>query len=141
MALKADFLKEIATMKKITMGNCPNIVNMVGCCTLQEPLSLVLEYIPKSDLRTYLWTIRKQVSIHLKLHIVMCTDNYGRGLCLCNYMLFNVDYSAEGQTMPDGPVIFTTIEGLINDCTSVGTSHTHISCELLILHCQEGTYL
>ena len=63
-ALKADFLREIATMKKIAMGNCPYVVNMVGCCTLQEPLSLVLEYIPKSDLRSYLWTIRKQVTIH-----------------------------------------------------------------------------
>ena len=63
MALKADFLKEIATMKKITMGNCPNVVNMVGCCTLQEPLSLVLEFISKGDLQNYLWTIREQVSI------------------------------------------------------------------------------
>ena len=61
-ALKADFMMEIATMKKITMGNCPYVVNMVGCCTLQEPLSLVLEYIPSRDLRTYLWTIRQQVS-------------------------------------------------------------------------------
>ena len=44
------------------MGNCPYVVNMVGCCTLQEPLSLVLEYIPSRDLRTYLWTIRQMVS-------------------------------------------------------------------------------
>ena len=61
-ALKSDFLKEIATMKKITMGNCPYVVNMVGCCTLQEPLALVLEYIPNGDLLTYLRTIRKLVS-------------------------------------------------------------------------------
>ena len=61
-ALKADFMMEIATMKKITLGNCPYVVNMMGCCTLQEPLSLVLEYIPSRDLRTYLWTIRQQVS-------------------------------------------------------------------------------
>ena len=51
-------------MKQITMGTCPYVVNMVGCCTLQEPLALVLEYIPKSDLRSYLWTIREQVTIH-----------------------------------------------------------------------------
>ena len=55
-------MMEIATMKKITLGNCPYVVNMMGCCTLQEPLSLVLEYIPSRDLRTYLWTIRQQVS-------------------------------------------------------------------------------
>ena len=61
-ALKSDFLKEIATMKKITMGNCPYFVNMVGCCTSQEPLALVLEYIQNGDLLTYLRTIRKLVS-------------------------------------------------------------------------------
>ena len=61
-ALKSDFLKEIATMKKITMGNCPYLVNMVGCCTLQEPLALVLEYVPHGDLLTYMRTMRKLVS-------------------------------------------------------------------------------
>ena len=60
--LKSDFLKEIATMKKITMGNCPYVVNMVGCCTLQEPLALVLEYVPHGDLLTYMRTMRKLVS-------------------------------------------------------------------------------
>ena len=32
------------------MGNCPNAVNMAECCTLQEPIALVLEYIPNGDL-------------------------------------------------------------------------------------------
>ena len=73
VALKADFLKEIATMKTITMGNCPYVVNMVGCCTLQEPLALVLEYIPNRDLRTYLWIIREQVS-HF-MYSISCRKN------------------------------------------------------------------
>ena len=77
-------------MKKITMGNCPYVVNMVGCCTLQEPLALVLEYIPNGDLLTYLKTIRKLVSISIQsmdIHIekiqiqellanVTCSDYY-----------------------------------------------------------------
>jgi serine/threonine protein kinase len=58
-SLKSDFLKEIATMKTITKENCPNVVNMVGCCTLQEPLALVQEYAPHGDLLTYLRTVRK----------------------------------------------------------------------------------
>jgi serine/threonine protein kinase len=58
-ALKSDFLKEIVTMKKITMGGCPHVVNMVGCSTLQEPIALVIEYISHGDLLTYLRTIRK----------------------------------------------------------------------------------
>ena len=59
--LKSDFLKEIATMKKITMGNCPYVVNMVGCCTMQEPLALVLEFLSQGDLLDYLRKCRKQV--------------------------------------------------------------------------------
>ena len=51
-------------MNKVTMGSCPYVVNMVGCCTLQEPLALVLEYVPHGDLLTYLRTVRKLVSIY-----------------------------------------------------------------------------
>ena len=61
--LKTDFLKEIATVKKITQSNCPYFVNMVGYC-MQEPLALVLEYIPNGDLLTYLRTMRKLVSVY-----------------------------------------------------------------------------
>lgn len=60
--LKMEFLKEISTMKKISMGRCPHVVNMIGCCTLQEPLALVLEYAAYGDLLEYLRTIRKRVS-------------------------------------------------------------------------------
>ena len=54
-----DFLKEISTMKKISLGRCPHVVNMVGCCTLQEPLALVLEYASYGDLLEYLRTMRR----------------------------------------------------------------------------------
>ena len=60
--LKMEFLKEISTMKKISMGRCPHVVNMIGCCTLQEPLGLVLEYAAYGDLLEYLRTIRQRVS-------------------------------------------------------------------------------
>ena len=65
--LKTDFLKEIATVKKITQSNCPYFVNMVGYC-MQEPLALVLEYIPNGDLLTYLRTMRKLVSVYQDDH-------------------------------------------------------------------------
>lgn len=66
--LKMDFLKEISTMKKISMGRCPHVVNMIGCCTLQEPLALVLEYAAYGDLLEYLRTIRQRVSACSILH-------------------------------------------------------------------------
>ena len=48
-------------MKKIAFGGCPYVVNMVGCCTTQEPLALVLEYLSQGDLLDYLRKHRKQV--------------------------------------------------------------------------------
>lgn len=68
--LKMEFLKEISTMKKISMGRCPHVVNMIGCCTLQEPLALVLEYAAYGDLLEYLRTIRQRVSAVLSSHCI-----------------------------------------------------------------------
>jgi len=58
---RSDFLLEIDMMKKISEGYCANIVNMVGCVTLQEPLCLVTEFVPHGDLLDYLRNQRKKV--------------------------------------------------------------------------------
>ena len=50
-------------MKKIAEGYNPNIVNMVGCVTLQEPLCLITEFIPYGDLLSYLKHQRKKVRV------------------------------------------------------------------------------
>ncbi|EDO36551.1 predicted protein [Nematostella vectensis] len=50
--LRADFLKEIQLMKEV--GSHRNIVNMLGCCTLTEPMFLIVEYLPYGDLLHYL---------------------------------------------------------------------------------------
>ena len=51
-----DFLAEIAMMKRV--GIHPNIVVMLACITVQQPLSMVLEYVPYGDLLHYLRTLR-----------------------------------------------------------------------------------
>jgi proto-oncogene tyrosine-protein kinase Ret len=56
---KDEFLKEIDLMKRVSLGKCPNIVNTIGCCTLQEPIALVMEYVPYGNLLGYLRTSRK----------------------------------------------------------------------------------
>ena len=66
-SLKANFLKEIETMKKVSgTGNelSKFVVNMVGCCTMQEPLLLVLEYIKHGDLLTYLRSRRQKGNVN-----------------------------------------------------------------------------
>lgn len=61
---KANFYKEIEMMKKVSGGENGLrrfVVNMVGCMTMQEPMLLVLEFVSKGDLLSYLRAIRKQV--------------------------------------------------------------------------------
>ena len=50
-------------MKKVSGGVCPYVVNMVGCCTHQEPIALVLEYAANGDLLRYLRAMRKLVCV------------------------------------------------------------------------------
>ena len=58
---KSDFLKEIKLMKKVSTGNNPYVINMVGCCTTQEPLALIIDFAPNGDLLTFLRAHKKEV--------------------------------------------------------------------------------
>nr|XP_022909572.1 receptor-like tyrosine-protein kinase kin-15 [Onthophagus taurus] len=51
-----DFRAEIDIMKKI--GQHPNIVTMLKCCTLHEPFMMIMEYVPYGDLKHYLMNLR-----------------------------------------------------------------------------------
>ena len=56
---RREFLTEIELMKN--MGSHKNIVNMLGCCTVQEPMFLLVEYVPYGDLLHYLRKRRTKV--------------------------------------------------------------------------------
>jgi serine/threonine protein kinase len=56
-----DFLNEIDLMKKISEGNNPHIVNMIGCVTIREPLLLVMEFVKYGDLEQFLKYIRSRL--------------------------------------------------------------------------------
>ena len=45
---KEEFLQEIEQLK--LLGAHQNIVSLVGCCTLRERKSLVIEHVPFGDL-------------------------------------------------------------------------------------------
>ncbi|XP_050082961.1 mast/stem cell growth factor receptor Kit isoform X2 [Anopheles aquasalis] len=51
-----EFLDEISMMKKV--GQHPNIVTLLGCCTIKQPLTMIMEYIGCGDLLEYLRKIR-----------------------------------------------------------------------------------
>ena len=58
---KREFFDEIAMMK--TVGFHRNIVNLVGCCTITEPLCLIQEFVPCGDLLHYLRERRTEVRL------------------------------------------------------------------------------
>ncbi|XP_058815505.1 tyrosine-protein kinase Mer isoform X2 [Topomyia yanbarensis] len=53
-----EFLDEITMMKRV--GRHPNIVTLLGCCTIKEPLTMIMEYIGCGDLLEYLRKIRSK---------------------------------------------------------------------------------
>ncbi|GFR66256.1 neurite outgrowth regulated kinase precursor [Elysia marginata] len=52
VSYKEDLVAEINLMKRI--GNHPNIVCLIGACTLNEPIALVMEYVPYGNLHNFL---------------------------------------------------------------------------------------
>ena len=48
-------------MKKVTEGQNPHVVCLVGCVTIQEPLCLITEFVMYGDLLSYLRTNRRMV--------------------------------------------------------------------------------
>ena len=69
---KEEFTFEIEQMK--LLGSHKNVVSMVGCCTIQEKMFLVIEYVPCGDLLTWLRRRRKRVRRWTKFNIYFKTE-------------------------------------------------------------------
>lgn len=70
-------------MKKVSEGQNPHVVTLIGCVTVQEPLCIVTEYVKYGDLLTYLRTNRQLVSKASNLIYRSQTSNhklFGRSL-------------------------------------------------------------
>ena len=59
--MKLEFLQEMTMMKRVSAGKNPYVVNMIGCCSIQEPLALILELVPNGNLLEYLKANREYV--------------------------------------------------------------------------------
>lgn len=73
---RREFLKEIQLMKDV--GSHRNIVNMLGCGTLSDPMFLIVEYLPNGDLLHYLRKRRGKVRIvpFVRLFIRLCARSF-----------------------------------------------------------------
>ena len=69
--MKLEFLQEMAMMKRVSAGRNPYVVNMIGCCSIQEPLALVLELVPNGNLLEYLKVNR----IHVRPQYICNCDS------------------------------------------------------------------
>lgn len=86
-----SFHQEISMMK--SAGQHPNIVSLIGYCTLYDKPLLVVEYCSKGDLQTYLRTIWQNIvnavfecRTHLKSNIVFYANkNTDQEKCVSNY--------------------------------------------------------
>ncbi|RUS85688.1 hypothetical protein EGW08_006564, partial [Elysia chlorotica] len=47
-----DFLKEIQLMKRV--GYHRNVATMLGCCTMREPMCLLVEHLARGDLHNFM---------------------------------------------------------------------------------------
>ncbi|XP_067635667.1 tyrosine-protein kinase receptor torso [Eurosta solidaginis] len=56
----AEFLSEIEMLK--TVGSHKNIVSFLGCCTIRAPYLIIMEFVGRGDLLTYLRTVRLDAS-------------------------------------------------------------------------------
>ena len=54
-----EFLDKIQLMKQI--GYHPNILNLLACCTMTNPMFLVVQFAKNGDLLNYLRNRREQV--------------------------------------------------------------------------------
>ena len=82
--MKLEFLQEIAMMKRVSTGKNPYVVNMIGCCSVQEPLALVLELVPNGNLLEYLKANRTIVSSELFCGV----QNNAAYICVSRLMVF-----------------------------------------------------
>ncbi|KYN45094.1 Fibroblast growth factor receptor 3 [Trachymyrmex septentrionalis] len=86
-----NFYREISMMK--SAGQHPNIVSLIGYCTLYNKPLLVVEYCSKGDLQTYLRTIWQNIvnavfecRTHLESNVAsFANKNTDQEKCVCNY--------------------------------------------------------
>ena len=62
---KALFLGEIELMKRVSTTSNNHIVQLIGCILLEEPVAMVMEYVPFGDLHSNLVKWKEQVHLYL----------------------------------------------------------------------------
>ena len=57
-----SFVGEMSVMKKASNGDCPHVVNILGCMTTSSPFCIVMEYVSFGNLKSFLRKLRDEVA-------------------------------------------------------------------------------
>ena len=60
MQTRKLFMDEINVMKRVSDGNNPHVLKMLGCVTTTNPMMLVLQFVPHGNLKDYLRAMKMQ---------------------------------------------------------------------------------
>ena len=78
------FSEELALMVKLSTGQNPHIVKLIGCITNQSPVAVLLELAPYGDLCSYLRTQRKAVGFKTESEVRTGEITYNQhNVCIC----------------------------------------------------------
>ncbi|CAO1349377.1 unnamed protein product [Diamesa tonsa] len=108
-----EFLGEISTMKRV--GKHPNVVRLLGFCTQQRPLIMVMEFVGCGDLLQYLRKVRT------KHEATLPKSNYKIGMGQFNN---NSNSSCCNSTMKNSPSNHSQILGPLGKYLDILHSHS-----------------
>ena len=77
--MKEDFLDEIKLI--IEIGKHPNILSVLGCCTVDEPYYLITEFMEYGDLLHFLWKCREVGRLGTFFVSISSVSRFRRRLC------------------------------------------------------------
>ncbi|XP_038071438.1 muscle, skeletal receptor tyrosine-protein kinase-like [Patiria miniata] len=121
LAMKEDFLDEIKLI--IEIGTHPNILSVLGCCTVDEPYYLITEFMKYGDLLHFLWKCREEnrpdddvIYLLSETNKIQIARQITRGMeYLSNTRYYHGDLAARNVLVGEDLVIKISDFGLADD--------------------------
>ena len=66
-------MDEINVMKRVSDGNNPHVLKMLGCVTTTNPMMLVLQFVPHGNLKAYLRAMKTEDDVRNGIIIMQNT--------------------------------------------------------------------
>ena len=96
------FVDEINVMKRVSDGNNPHVLKMLGCITTTNPMMLILQFVPHGNLKDYLRAMKAADDVrnlyiyitirlmpYLQLQHAMHAHMYKAPPCLVKTYMYN----------------------------------------------------